>query len=220
MAKKKLDERRSTGALCACTASDMVEVLPQILQGQLPAARRTRIQTVVRSTLKETKLPPALNDILVAHPNPAAVSRFRLGFLADTGEGSFNFNIWSSGLWISTATGSSAAMAAASGELMDPASSELQYMVREHLLEAGGEHLKEAGHGMVKPGHALHLRWNSQHGAIYVDGSHVKHDLQLGDTATFSAEAPPIWVFPKPQESRRGGGGAAAAGGEAEGQGA
>jgi len=195
--KKKLDERRSFGALCACTASNMFEVLPQVLKGELPAVRRTRIQTVVRSTLNETKLPPALNDILVAHPIPAAVSRFRLGFITDAGEEAFNFNVWSSGLWISTATGSSAAMAAAGGIIMDPASSELQYMVREHLLEAGGEHLRGAGHDMVKPGHTLHMRWNSQHGCIYVDGSHVKHNLELGDTVSFSADAPPLWLVSK-----------------------
>lgn len=211
---KKLDERRSFGALCACTASNMFEVIPQVLKGQLPAVRRTRIQTVVRSTLKETKLPPALNDILVAHPIPAAVSRFRLGFITDAGEEAFNFNVWSSGLWISTATGSSAAMAAAGGTLMDPTSSELQYMVREHLLEAGGEHLKEAGHGMIKPGHTLAMRWNSQHGCIYVDGSHVKHNLELGDTVSFSAEAPPIWVVPKPGDKDAGGPGAAGQSGD------
>lgn len=197
---KKLDERRSFGALCACTASNMFELLPHVIKGQLPPVRRTRIQTVVRSTLKETKLPPALNDILVAHPIPAAVSRFRLGFITDAGEEASNFNVWSSGLWISTATGSSAAMSAAGGTLMDPTSSELQYMVREHLLEASGKHLKEAGHGMIKPGHTLHMRWNSQHGCIYVDGSHVRHNLELGDTVSFSAEAPPIWLIPKPSD--------------------
>jgi NAD+ kinase len=220
---KKLDERRSFGALCACTASNMFEVLPQVLKGDLPAVRRTRIQTVVRSTLKETKLPPALNDILVAHPIPAAVSRFRLGFITDAGEEAFNFNVWSSGLWISTATGSSAAMSAAGGTIMDPLSSELQYMVREHLLEAGGEHLKEAGHGMVKPGHTLHMRWNSQHGSIYVDGSHVKHNLELGDTVSFSAEAPPLWLVSKldgsAAASPSGGGGSSSSSSSAGGEG-
>lgn len=41
---------------------------------------RARIQCLVRSTNTETRLPPALNDILIAHPIPAAVSRFRLAF--------------------------------------------------------------------------------------------------------------------------------------------
>jgi NAD+ kinase len=72
------DERRSRGALCAVSAANMVEYLPRILYGEISPALRTRIQCLVRSTQTETRLPPALNDILLAHPIPAAVSRFRL----------------------------------------------------------------------------------------------------------------------------------------------
>ena len=126
---------------------------------------------------------------------PVRPFRFRLGFVKDTGEETFSFNVWSSGLWVSTATGSSAVMAAAGGIIMDPHSPKLQYMVREHLVEAGGEHLKKEGHGMLEPGHTLHLRWNSQHGCIYVDGSHLRHNLELGDEVSFSTEAPPIYLF-------------------------
>jgi hypothetical protein len=49
----------------------------------------------------------------------------------------FDFNVWSSGLWMSTATGSSAAMAAAGGVVMDPTSSDLQYMVRQGHRKTG-----------------------------------------------------------------------------------
>lgn len=37
----------------------------------------------------ETRLPPALNDILIAHPSPAAVSRFRLSLCTGRAEPSF-----------------------------------------------------------------------------------------------------------------------------------
>jgi NAD+ kinase len=72
------DERRSRGALCAISANNFQEYLPRILYGDLTPGVRTRIQCLVRSAYTETRLPPALNDILVAHPIPAAVSRFRL----------------------------------------------------------------------------------------------------------------------------------------------
>lgn len=75
---KVKDERRSHGALCAATATNVEEILPQILYGSISPALRSRIQCLVRSTYTETRLPPALNDILIAHPSPAAVSRFRL----------------------------------------------------------------------------------------------------------------------------------------------
>ncbi|CAM9934012.1 unnamed protein product [Phaeothamnion confervicola] len=166
-AKKKADERRSFGALCYCTAENMEIMLPRVLLKAVEPKKRARIQTIVRSTFTETKLPPALNDILVAHPSPAAVSsRFRLGFLDGAGLEEiehFSFNVWSSGIWICTATGSTAAMQAAGGEVMPPSSQELQYMVREHLLEEGTEtHLRRQGHGIVKAGSKMRIRWNSQ----------------------------------------------------------
>ena len=71
------DERRSKGELCAASANDVGVILPKILTDNIPVRARTRIQCLVRSTYTETRLPPALNDILAAHPSPAAVSRFR-----------------------------------------------------------------------------------------------------------------------------------------------
>ena len=69
-------------------------------------------------------------------------------------------------------------------------------MVREHLVERGLSYQKQAGQGMIskhvdfslnyilcvwftivyKPGPSemMNLRWNSQHGNVYVDGSHMK----------------------------------------------
>lgn len=103
------DERRSRGALCAISANNLKEQLPRILYGDIQPGLRTRIQCIVRSTYTETRLPPALNDILVAHPSPAAVSRFRLSlcrgqvtpsYKTDTKlEEIFSFNVWSSGIW-------------------------------------------------------------------------------------------------------------------------
>ncbi len=76
---KVKDERRSRGALCAMSANNIQEHLPRVLYGEIAPGQRSRIQVLVRSTYTETRLPPALNDILATHPIPAAVSRFRMG---------------------------------------------------------------------------------------------------------------------------------------------
>ena len=52
-------------------------------------------------------------------------------------------------MWISTATGSTAAMRNAGGRVMNVRSRSLQYLVREHLAEPGQEHLRATGHGMI-----------------------------------------------------------------------
>ena len=54
--KKKGDERRSHGALCAITALDMKEKIPQVLFGGGKLSTRARIQCVVKSTFSETRL--------------------------------------------------------------------------------------------------------------------------------------------------------------------
>ncbi len=125
--------------------------LPRILHGGGTLGERTRIQCIVKSTFSETRLIPALNDLLIANPSPAAVSRFRMGWSnpvqdfggvggsggagGGVGMGSMSdpnnsqrsnstygtvtrvggklydvqnsLNVWSSGMWVSTATGSS-----------------------------------------------------------------------------------------------------------------
>lgn len=214
-----------------CTADDMSERLAKVLHGGGKIQERTRIQCIVKSTFSETKLVPGMNDMLISNPSPAAVSRFRMGFiepidisdrahLKDGGSSvderetlsykkygtvtRFNnvaydirdsINIWSSGMWISTATGSTAAIKAAGGQPMDLDSSDLQYLIREHIHEHGTEVSPEIDNGFVRNNEQLHLRWNSQSGTIFIDGSHLTHDLHLGDEILINSNAPPLQLF-------------------------
>lgn len=233
--KKQTDERRSHGALCMCTSANMADRLAKVLHGGGKIQERTRIQCVVKSTFSETKLVPALNDILIANPSPAAVSRFRMGFLEPVdlneklpltdgkyGRGSSfeeratipyqkygtvtrfgevaydvrdSLNVWGSGMWISTATGATAAMSAAGGVPMELSDQNLQYYIREHIFEHGEERNPSIDNNFVKKGEQLHLRWNSQSGKVFIDGSHLTHDLQLGDEILINSDAPPLQLF-------------------------
>ena len=232
--KKNTDERRSHGALCMCTADDMADRLAKVLYGEGKIQERNRIQCVVKSTFSETRLVPALNDMLIANPSPAAVSRFRMGFLEPVDmsdkshlmDGKYygssleeretmaykkygtvtrfggrpydvrdSLNVWSSGLWLSTATGATAAMAAAGGQPMDLHSKDIQYLIREHIHEHGTEVTKDVDNGFVRKGEQLHFRWNSQSGNIFIDGSHLTHPLQLGDEIVINSDAPPLQLF-------------------------
>lgn len=209
---KPKDERRSRGALCATSANNVMEMLPRVVLGDMVPGSRTRIQCIVKSTYTETRLPPALNDVLVAHPSPAAVSRFRLSLNSldsnysssfqhrdhpQVGPSVFSYNCWSSGIWVSTATGSTAAMAAAGGYSMDRHSKNLQYMVREHLHEHSPEDEQglDEGHGEITPDQMIELRWNSQFGHVFVDGSHNVFDLTLGDEINIESHAPELQIF-------------------------
>lgn len=188
-----------------CTAIDLNESLPKVLFGESEddLTSRTRIRCKVKSTFSETRLVPALNDLLIANPSPASVSRFRMGYLEETGptdrpkkqmygtitrfagipyDVTRSLNVWSSGMWVSTSTGASAAMAAAGGRAMDCATNELQYLIREHMMENSNEDVdSDVNNGMLVDGEKLHLRWNSQRGRIFIDGSHLTHNVELGD---------------------------------------
>jgi len=118
--------------------------------------------------------------------------------------------VWSSGMWVCTPTGASAAMAAAGGVPMNLNSSEIQFKVREHLLEHGGTALsmeesrvaREKGYGSINKQDNLHLRWNSQKGKIYIDGSHLSADLELGDEILINGNAPELRLFMKGGKGR------------------
>jgi len=248
--KKKTDERRSHGELCMCTANNMSDGIARVLHGGASFTQRTRIQCVVKSTFSETRLVPVLNDLLIANPSPAAVSRFRMGWMvpvanetSDTHENNItlhehnihnntslaersssqysrygtvtrfggipydiqnSLNVWSSGLWVSTPTGSTAAMAAAGGVSMDTNSNDLQYLIREHMVEKdsrGQVYQKDASdNGFIKKDDQLHLRWNSQKGRIFIDGSHLIHKLELGDEILINSKAPPLKIFTRCDE--------------------
>lgn len=224
--KKNTDERRSHGALCMCTALDMEEQLAAVVYGGGHVQSRTRLRCKVKSTFSETRLVPALNDLLLANPSPAAVSRFRMGWLNLVPEGaqqqhqhqsetygtvtrfggkafdvSNSINVWSSGMWVCTATGSTAAMSAAGGKPMDTDSDEIQYLIREHMIERQSQQQQpeisdeDINNSMVSDEEKLHVRWNSQRGRIFIDGSHLTHNLELGDEILIDNKAPPLKMF-------------------------
>ena len=49
--------------------------------------------------------------------------------------------------------------------------------------------------GMIGAGQKMHLRWNSQKGRIFIDGSHLTHNLELGDEILIDNQAPPLKLF-------------------------
>ena len=100
-------------------------------------------------------------------------------------------------MWLCTATGSTAAMAAAGGKYMELESRDLQYLIREHMIENSDnqEYLREADNGFLREGEKMHLRWNSQKGRIFIDGSHLTHNLELGDEILIDNEAPPLQLY-------------------------
>lgn len=113
-----------------------------------------------------------LNDALFCEENPAATSRYTLEYQDRTDHQK------SSGLWISTPTGSTAAYSSAGGKAFK--TRELRFVVRE--LYSG-----KIRAGKIPAREQLGIVSSMKHGALYLDGSHHKMPVHLGEHITISA---------------------------------
>jgi len=62
--------------------------------------------------------------------------------------------------------------------------------------------IQDRATGMLNSKSNLHLRWNSQMGRIYIDGSHLSHELDLGDEVVVNNQAPDLKLFMEEEDPR------------------
>jgi NAD+ kinase len=179
------DPLRSTALFCAADRTNVRQRLEALLAGSLHEVRLARLQVSINGS----QLPHyALNDLLVAHDSPAAVTSYTLQ-LGDISESQK-----SSGIWIATAAGSTAAVRAAGGRVMPLRSRKLQYLVREPYFGDGCRYrlLK----GLVAPDIPLCVTSKMRRGSLFMDGPHLRFRLRLGDELRVTTiTTPPIRVI-------------------------
>ncbi|XP_045801052.1 NADH kinase [Trifolium pratense] len=185
----EFDATRSTGHLCSATVENFEQVLDGILEGRVAPSELTRIRISVNGLHLSTY---ALNDVLVAHPCPASLSRFSFRITKEDQPCSPQVNCRSSGLRVSTAAGSTAAMLSAGGFPMSISSRDLQYMVREPISPAT---VSDFMHGLIKQDEKMNAAWTCSKGVIFIDGSHINYTIQDGDIIEISSKAPSLKVF-------------------------
>jgi len=127
-----------------------------------------------------------LNDILIAHQNPAAMSRYAIRVNGTQEEQR------SSGLWLSTAVGSTAAIKSAGGRVLPRESKAIQYLPRE-LYYGPGTTYRLTG-GLVQLGRAIVLRSLMREGMVYADGEHLRVPFRYGDVLRVSRSPQPLVV--------------------------
>ncbi len=167
----------SIGFFSAATA----ETFDQVFAGwtDLPRHKLTRIETVVDGVPIR---PLALNDVLVAHANPAATWRGQLSF------GDESRSLKNSGVLVSTAAGSTAWSYQEGGNVLPIDSQELQVILRAIRDE---------------PPHAttqVHLHSLTRDGKLYIDGPYHTHELGPGSHATLKPGLPVTVLGDLPQK--------------------
>ena len=178
------DPERSTGFFCACDAATFELTLEALRADTLPLRQLTRLAF----RLDGRELPfHALNDVLIAHRYPAAMSRYLLA-LGDVEEEQRG-----SGLWVSTAAGSSGGIRSAGGRAQPLSSRRLQYLPRE-LYHRRDQHYRLRG-GLVPPGQSLVITSRMREGELFVDGPHLRLPFPVGRRLELCPAAQPLRVY-------------------------
>ena len=175
------DPKQSVGKFCSADAGSFAGLLSRFLRDR---ACLTRLPRLCLSLNGKPVDKPVLNEVLISHRNPAAMSRYMLSV------GRVKEEHRSSGLWVSTAAGSTAAMRSAGGRTLQWASELLEYRPRELYL---GHHARYRLRGGVLTRRTT-LRVGSlmREGSVYLDGPHHSIPLHYGSVLDISLNAPPL----------------------------
>lgn len=160
----------SVGRYCAADKNSFEIKLKNIIAQKYKTRKLHRLNVSVTSTNESVNI---LNDALICHRNPAALFRCTITINGYTEEQK------SSGLWVSTAAGSTGAMASAGGKIFGSHSTKFQYKPRElHLGLAGKRKLTG---GVLDQKSKITIIAMNRQGCIYADGAHHKIPIHYGD---------------------------------------
>lgn len=159
----------SVGSLCVADQSLLIERLDAYLAGKIIAQSVARIEVKLNGQKLEVC---ALNDILIANACPAAMTRYEIQVASKRATHK------NSGLWISTACGSTGAAASAGGLVQKIEDSRLQWVCREPYFVA--QPLPGLMTGFLKAGQTIQIRSLMQEGRIYIDGPHIDQVFREG----------------------------------------
>lgn len=175
----------SVGFLCAGDHEHIPAIIEAFRSKQLRYTERQRLTAHIhrRDGSKESSSIAALNDFLFAAESPAATTKYKICFL-DRIEAHK-----SSGIWISTATGSTAAIGAAGGTFMGPADKHFQFLVRE-LYQKSEEGLF-LNHGFSDPkSDSFWIESQSPSSILALDGEKLVMKVGFGERISFTQATP------------------------------
>ena len=175
----------SVGELCVATRESFERIIRRIIAGksvQLDSWQRLRLKLDGLS-----KPIDCLNDILICHQNPAAVSRYYLSI------GNIKEEQRSSGLWIAAPAGSSGAIQSAGGKILSITEKKFQYMPRE--LYRGVNPPYRLKGGVLTAEKTITLTSLMHDGKIFVDGMHVQLAFPFHAKLKISLSPKPVAVI-------------------------
>ena len=186
------DPDSSVGYFSAGTSYDFPRIFDKIVKEELQPVALRRFQTTIDGKVQG---PPVLNDILIAHENPAAVSSYYLKIGSHPAE-----EQRSSGVWVTTPAGTTAAIRSAGGLVLPYRDGNLQYLVREPFppRKGGYRFLK----GIQPFEDTLEVISQMPRGMVFIDGPHLRFDFPIGSILTIDPDAPSLSLYGLQEERR------------------
>lgn len=173
------DVTHSVGNFCSVSGQDFPSALIEILSGRYSISKLHRLQVLLNG---KSYIFSILNDILVCHASPAAMSHYELQI------GGVREKQRSSGLWISTAAGSTAAIHSAGAKTLNRFSPNVQYLPRE-LFSGHGPRYRLRG-GVLPKNKKISVLSQMGEGIVYLDGAHHHLAFGYGDLLEVRQAAP------------------------------
>lgn len=183
----------SVGSLCAANLISFQKILEDYWAGILKPVSIIRIQLQLNGRQIPTL---ALNDLLIAHREPAAMTRYQI----EVGtEKALHKN---SGLWVCTPCGSSGAAASTGGKVQKITEDRLQWICREPYFAQ--KPIPGLLTGFLPKGQFLKLTSHMADGRIFIDGPHGSEPFPEGHQLILSvSDCKLSWLMTPDMEKRR-----------------
>lgn len=177
----------SFGHFCLANEKNFAEIIDRIANDELQPERLLRLELV----LNGQALPElVLNEVLLAHCNPAGTSRYLIQIDEVREEQR------SSGIFVGPPPGATGSIRSAGGVILPITAQEYQFIVREPWTKPG--QFYKFARGTLKRTQQMFLISQMRTGAIYIDGQHIEYPFQLGDEVVIRAAADDLVAFVNP----------------------
>lgn len=159
----------SVGFYCAAMPATFDDVLGQVISG----SKRPKEAPLIEVSCDGRRLPClALNDVLFAGTSPAETVRYSIA------AGRIRERQKSSGVWIASGPGSTAAIKSAGGRAMETFSRRLQFLVREPSPKPGRRFSLTGG--VLPEGSSIAIVPEMRTARIYIDGHWHQYAAKAG----------------------------------------
>ncbi len=171
----------SVGKYCAMAGPNFEKTLKAILEDKFKIIFLPRLSVKVDNG---SQILNALNDILVCHADPAAMSRYVIEI------GKHKEEQRSSGVWIATPSGSTGAIKSAGGKVLKSDDRRFQYRPRE-LYEWKRKKYCLRG-GLLKPSQSIAITSLMRGGMACIDGTHIRLPFPYGSQLKVTMSSHPL----------------------------